>query len=132
MLNSIPDGVVTFVVDFVRLFFFVMLTSGGKRPVRLLFRRLIGRGALRSTSRGGSRTLLESLLDRSDACVAYHSSTDDAYAVVTADGGFSIVVPDFASGSTDPLGCAFYRLRAGAWVELSRREVQQMVRWGGE
>jgi hypothetical protein len=60
---------------------------------------------------------------------AYHSDTDDAYAIVTADGGFSIVVPDFAAEPPDPRICAFYRLRGGAWMELAWREVERIVDW---
>jgi proteasome lid subunit RPN8/RPN11 len=45
---------------------------------------------------------------------AYHSEADDRYALVTEEGGFSLVVPEFA---THPplMDCALYRLTSGAW-----------------
>ena len=60
---------------------------------------------------------------------AYHSSTDDAYAVVTTEGGFSIVVPNFAVDDADPTECAFYRLLGGQWTDLSLRDVDRIVEW---
>jgi hypothetical protein len=60
---------------------------------------------------------------------AYHSSTDDAYAVVTTEGGFSIVVPNFATDEPDPTECAIYRLRMGRWKELSLREINETFDW---
>ncbi len=56
---------------------------------------------------------------------AYHSSTDDAYAVVTAEGGFSLVVPDFARGPASLATWAVYRLRQGRWTGLASREVER-------
>lgn len=50
---------------------------------------------------------------------AYHSSTDDAYAVVTTEGGFSLVVPHFARGPVSIPAWAVYRLRQGRWTALS-------------
>lgn len=41
---------------------------------------------------------------------AYHSAWDNAYAVVTQIGGFSIVVPDFATGAFDMERFAVHRL----------------------
>lgn len=61
---------------------------------------------------------------------AYHSSTDDAFAVVTTEGGMSIVVPNFASDTPSPARCAVYRLRKGLWTELSRNEVEVALDWG--
>jgi len=60
---------------------------------------------------------------------AYHSSTDDAYAVVTVEGGLSIVVPDFARHEPDPSECAIYRLRSGRWTELGLRDIEATFRW---
>lgn len=54
---------------------------------------------------------------------AYHSETDDRYAIVTEDGGFSLVVPDFARAPMELHGCAIYRLRSGQWIELDARQV---------
>lgn len=60
---------------------------------------------------------------------AYHSSTDDAYAVVTAEGGFSIVVPDFGAGEAVPEKCAIYRLRSSRWQALSHSEASVAMEW---
>ena len=60
---------------------------------------------------------------------AYHSATDDAYAVVTTEGGFSIVVPNFAARDPDPTECAIYRLLGGRWKELGLRDVNLGVDW---
>lgn len=46
---------------------------------------------------------------------AYHSDTDDRYAIATALGSFSIVVPDFATGPFDINDFATYRLLKGRW-----------------
>jgi hypothetical protein len=54
---------------------------------------------------------------------AYHSPTDDDYAVVTIPGGLSIVVPDFGRG---PLfeDAATYRLNGeGSWMSIPSRGV---------
>jgi len=50
---------------------------------------------------------------------AYHSSTDDRYAIVTAQGGFSIVVPDFGKHAEDPKTWAAYRLGPDGWTPLT-------------
>lgn len=54
---------------------------------------------------------------------AYHSDTDDRYAIVTENGGFSLVVPDFAVRPMKLDECAIYRLRGGRWDELTADEV---------
>lgn len=54
---------------------------------------------------------------------AYHSQADDAYAVVTAEGGVSIVVPDFARGRPNLNDYAVYRLRQRKWTPLSSRDI---------
>lgn len=54
---------------------------------------------------------------------AYHSETDDRYAIVTEDGGFSLVVPDFAHAPMELHGCAIYRLHAGEWLELDEQQI---------
>lgn len=54
---------------------------------------------------------------------AYHSAADDRYAVVTREGGLSIVVPDFARGPASLGAWAVYRLTRGTWQRLSDREV---------
>jgi hypothetical protein len=60
---------------------------------------------------------------------AYHSTTDDTYAVVTTEGGFSIVVPDFAIDEPDPTACAVYRLESGRWKELTISEIGRTLEW---
>jgi len=54
---------------------------------------------------------------------AYHSETDDRYAIVTEDGGFSLVVPDFARAPLKLDKCAVYRLDAGEWIELEDSQI---------
>ena len=61
---------------------------------------------------------------------AYHSAADDRYAIVTADGGFSLVVPNFGRGPADPASWAVYRLSRGEWQELSAQEVQNLFNIG--
>lgn len=46
---------------------------------------------------------------------AYHSETDDTFPIVTAEGGLSIVVPDFAAVGLEDPATAIYRLRDGDW-----------------
>jgi hypothetical protein len=59
---------------------------------------------------------------------AYHSETDDRYAIVTEDGGHSLVVPDFARHPMALSGCAIYRLHRGSWLELTRDQVDAGTR----
>lgn len=54
---------------------------------------------------------------------AYHSETDDRYAIVTTDGGFSLVVPYFADQPVTPSGCAVYRLHGARWRRLEAKEI---------
>lgn len=54
---------------------------------------------------------------------AYHSAMDDRYATVTQEGGFSLVVPDFAAGSADVATWANYRLLDRHWREMSASDV---------
>lgn len=50
---------------------------------------------------------------------AYHSSTDDDYAIATTIGCFSIVVPNFALVNYALAQCAVYRLDVdGKWLEV--------------
>jgi len=46
---------------------------------------------------------------------AYHSAMDDEYAIATALGSFSLVVPDFAREPLRLERCAVYRLTARPW-----------------
>ena len=58
--------------------------------------------------------------------VAYHSDADDRYAIVTREGGLSLVVPDFGAAAPDPRNWAIYRLQAGKWVELDNDTVASL------
>jgi hypothetical protein len=49
---------------------------------------------------------------------AYHSETDDQFAIATALGCFSLVVPDFAVRPFSLTECAIYRLTKGSWWRL--------------
>ena len=54
---------------------------------------------------------------------AYHSEADDRYAIVTAEGGLSLVVPNFGRAPAHPTAWAVYRLHGRDWRELSTRDV---------
>lgn len=61
---------------------------------------------------------------------AYHSEADDRFAIVTADGSLSLVVPNFAQASDDPRDWAVYRLTRGSWRELSSEETHSLLTVG--
>lgn len=63
---------------------------------------------------------------------AYHSSADDKYCIVTLEGGFSIVVPDFGFGTSDLRQWATYRLTNGSWERLSSRAIKTTFAVDGE
>lgn len=54
---------------------------------------------------------------------AYHSSTDDAYPLVTLMGSLSVVVPDFARNAPSDLPFwAWYRLsKRGRWLPVGKQ-----------
>lgn len=58
---------------------------------------------------------------------AFHSHADDRYAIVTAEGGFSLVVPNFGKASADPSSWAVYKLHGRKWRELRSREVRVLI-----
>ena len=59
---------------------------------------------------------------------AYHSDTDDAYAVATTVGCFSLVVPDFASAPFAIARTACYRLAAsGRWTPVSAAAAHRCI-----
>jgi hypothetical protein len=58
---------------------------------------------------------------------AYHSEADDRYAIVTAEGGFSFVVPNFGKAPIDPTVWAIYRLRAGEWREITPSQAKSLI-----
>lgn len=57
---------------------------------------------------------------------AYHSEADDRYAIVTAEGGYSLVAPDFGDAFAIS-SCAVYRMNGGEWVVLSDDEVRGRI-----
>jgi len=62
---------------------------------------------------------------------AYHSAADDRYCIVTTEGGFSIVVPNFGFGCVDLSMWATYRLMNQKWEKLSSIEVDNIFRIEG-
>jgi hypothetical protein len=64
---------------------------------------------------------------------AYHSETDDDFAVVSTVGALSLVVPDFARDSFSLERCAAYRLSVqGHWVALTPSEATDLIRITGQ
>jgi hypothetical protein len=62
---------------------------------------------------------------------AYHSSTDDAYAIATTIGSFSLVIPEFARGPFSLERAATYRLNARAqWKEVSIADTKRFLQIG--
>jgi JAB domain-containing protein similar to deubiquitination enzymes len=58
---------------------------------------------------------------------AYHSETDDTFPIVTAIGGVSIVVPEFARAGLTGDGVATYRLSADGWDELGEDDARALI-----
>ncbi len=59
---------------------------------------------------------------------AYHSETDDMYAVVTTLGGLSLVVPNFARAAPTPADWAAYRLTGPArWTPLTLEQHRALI-----
>jgi hypothetical protein len=59
---------------------------------------------------------------------AYHSETDDAYPIMSTEGGLSIVVPNFARSKMDYLTWAYYRLKPQMdWVELTDNDIHNLI-----
>jgi hypothetical protein len=59
---------------------------------------------------------------------AFHSDADDRYAIVTAEGGFSLVVPNFGDAPADLNKWAIYRLIDSTWTELDGAEARRLFR----
>jgi hypothetical protein len=59
---------------------------------------------------------------------AYHSEADDRYAIVTFNGGLSLVVPNFGHAPPDPTSWAIYRLHDQDWLELDVNEVNALFK----
>lgn len=58
---------------------------------------------------------------------AFHSEADDRYAIVTSNGGLSLVVPNFGNASSDPASWAVYRLNGRAWRQLQDNDVNMLI-----
>ena len=59
---------------------------------------------------------------------AYHSSTDDAFPIITKVGGLSVVVPDFGMEEFSLDNWAVYRLNAnGSWEEVGPTKVKNII-----
>jgi hypothetical protein len=58
---------------------------------------------------------------------AYHSPMDDRYAIVTEDGGVSLVVPDFGKAPVEPASWAAYRLHGATWKSLSLADAKSFL-----
>lgn len=63
---------------------------------------------------------------------AYHSEADDRYAIITEDGGLSIVVPEFGKIVPDPALWAVYRLNGRDWNEIGKAEARGLFAVGIE
>lgn len=64
---------------------------------------------------------------------AYHSETDDEFAIARIIGSLSLVVPNFAIRPFSLSDCAVYRLSAtGVWEDISGAPAIRMIRIAGE
>lgn len=60
--------------------------------------------------------------------LAYHSTTDDDYAIATKVGCLSLVVPNFAVMPFSLSNCAVYRLSPdGRWEELPTERILRLI-----
>ena len=58
---------------------------------------------------------------------AFHSGTDDEFPIVTALGGLSVVVPDFAMRGFFVGGLEAYRLTGKGWRRVRPRRVRRLI-----
>jgi proteasome lid subunit RPN8/RPN11 len=58
---------------------------------------------------------------------AYHSDTDDEFAIATILGSLSFVIPDFAARPFDLSDCAVYRLFPYGWTEIPQEQVPVLI-----
>lgn len=63
---------------------------------------------------------------------AYHSAADDRYCIVTVEGGFSIVVPNFGVGPCDINAWATYRLIDSVWQKVPKKAMETLFIIEGE
>jgi hypothetical protein len=59
---------------------------------------------------------------------AYHSDIDNAFPIVTALGGLSLVVPLFCRNGLSLETCVGYRLDLQGWTELTTEALMSLVR----
>ncbi len=78
----------------------------------------------RNLSRTGLRLIAQV---HSHPAEAFHSEADDRYAIVTAQGGLSLVVPDFGHAAPDPSSWAVFRLAGSEWLEVPERQVRALI-----
>ena len=63
---------------------------------------------------------------------AYHSDTDNDYAIMTRTGGLSIVVPNFAREDFSLRTVVVHRLEPdGSWKVLSERDARELIQIEG-
>lgn len=58
---------------------------------------------------------------------AFHSGTDDQYPIVTALGGLSVVIPDFATRGFFGRGLEAYRLTRAGWRRVAPRRFSRLI-----
>jgi len=59
---------------------------------------------------------------------AFHSETDNEFAIVSQEGAYSIVVPRFGGTSvSDYENCAYYLREGSAWRRLSQTEARARI-----
>ena len=59
---------------------------------------------------------------------AYHSNTDDAFAIATSAGSLSLVVPNFARDTFTLDRCAMYRLTPyGVWAPVAPADAAKLI-----
>jgi hypothetical protein len=64
---------------------------------------------------------------------AFHSDTDDEYAIARTIGALSLVIPDFAVRPFSLNDCATYRLSArGSWDHISSNAASRLIQVFGE
>lgn len=59
--------------------------------------------------------------------LAFHSDTDDTFPIVTALGGLSLVVPDFARRGVITDGSAAYRLSDAGWDDVALEAIRVLA-----
>lgn len=55
---------------------------------------------------------------------AFHSEIDNEYPIITQEGSYSIVFPNFALDSKGLEKCRVYRLQTGIWILMSKEDIE--------